>query len=155
MKYIPVVPCKAKFWLTIHKWYCPSVPYSYCIDVLGTIASVHLHRLNVLQTKIIRIIWGVRTRTHTEPIYTALHILKLTKLQTTLFHCLCINSGIICCHLCLRIYLFFVVILVKLCACMVCRFALYNFGNKCLFRDYQIRQSHKCLIFIMGIPILR
>ena len=38
---------------------------SYCIHVWGNTASVHLNRLYVLQKKIIRIIYGVRPRTHT------------------------------------------------------------------------------------------
>ena len=57
-------------------------PYiSYCIHVWGTAASVHLHRLYVLQKKIIPIICGVRPRTHTEPLYKALHILNVDQIR--------------------------------------------------------------------------
>ena len=54
---------------------------SYCIHVWGNTASVHLHRLYVLQEKIIRIIYGVRPRTHTEPLYKALHILNVDQVR--------------------------------------------------------------------------
>ena len=37
----------------------------YCIHVWGTVASVHIERLHVLQKKIVRIICGVHLRTHT------------------------------------------------------------------------------------------
>ena len=54
---------------------------SYCIHVWGTTASIHLHRLYVLQKKIIRIICGVRPRTHTEPLYKALYILNIDQVR--------------------------------------------------------------------------
>ena len=54
---------------------------SYCIHVWGNTASVHLHRLYVLQKKIIRIIHGVRPRTHTDPLYKALHILNFDQIR--------------------------------------------------------------------------
>ena len=54
---------------------------SYCIHVWGNTASVHLHRLYVLLQKIIRIIYGVRPRTHTEPLYKALHILNVDQVR--------------------------------------------------------------------------
>ena len=54
---------------------------SYCIHVWGNTASVHLHRLYVRQKKIIRIIYGVRPRTHTEPLYKALHNLNIDQVS--------------------------------------------------------------------------
>ena len=56
-------------------------PISYCIHVWGTTASIHLQRLYVLQKKNIRIICGVRPRTHTEPLYKALDILNIDQVR--------------------------------------------------------------------------
>ena len=50
---------------------------SYCLHVWGNTASVHLQRRYVLQKTIIRIIYRIRPRTHTEPLYKALHILNV------------------------------------------------------------------------------
>ena len=55
-------------------------PYiSYGIEVWGTAAALHLHRLHVLQIKIIRIICGVHPRTHTDPLFKLLGILNIDK----------------------------------------------------------------------------
>ena len=54
---------------------------SYGIQVWGTAASIHLHRLYVLQKKIVRIICGVHPRTHTEPLYKSLNILNIDQIK--------------------------------------------------------------------------
>ena len=55
-------------------------PYiSYGIQVWGTAAALHLHRLHVLQKKIIRIVCGVHPRTHTDPLFKLLGILNIDK----------------------------------------------------------------------------
>ena len=54
---------------------------SYCVHIWGTTASFHLHRLHVLQKKIIRIICGVHPRTHTEPLYRVLHVLNVDQIR--------------------------------------------------------------------------
>ena len=54
---------------------------SYCVHIWGTTASVHLHRLHVLQKKIVRIIFGVHPRTHTEPLYRVLHVLNVDQIR--------------------------------------------------------------------------
>ena len=54
---------------------------SYGIQVWGTAASIHLHRLYVLQKNIVRIICGVHPRTHTEPLYTSLNILNIDQIR--------------------------------------------------------------------------
>ena len=54
---------------------------SYGIQVWGTAASIHLHRLYVLQKKIVRIICGVHPRTHTEPLYKSLNILNIDQIR--------------------------------------------------------------------------
>ena len=53
---------------------------SYCVHSWGTMASINLQRLYVLQ-KIVRIICGVHPRTHTEPLYKALHILNVEQIR--------------------------------------------------------------------------
>ena len=52
---------------------------SYGIQVWGTAAALHLHRLHVLQKKIIRIVCGVHPRTHTDPLFKLLGILNIDK----------------------------------------------------------------------------
>ena len=54
---------------------------SYCVHIWGTTASIHLQRLYVLQKKIVRIICGVHPRTHTEPLYKALHVLNVEQIR--------------------------------------------------------------------------
>ena len=54
---------------------------SYCAHIWGTTASIHLQRLYVLQKKIVRIICGVHPRTHTEPLYKALHVLNVEQIR--------------------------------------------------------------------------
>ena len=54
---------------------------SYWVHIWGTTASIHLQRLYVLQKKIVRIICGVHTRTHTEPSYKALHVLDVEQIR--------------------------------------------------------------------------
>ena len=67
-------------------------PYiSYGIQVWGTAAALHLHRLHVLQKKIIRIICGVHTRTHTDPLFQLLGILNIDKTRDYSAGLLCIN----------------------------------------------------------------
>ena len=54
---------------------------SYCIQVWGTAASVHIERLHVLQKKIVRIICGVHPRTHTQPLFQLLHLLNINQIR--------------------------------------------------------------------------
>ena len=54
---------------------------SYGIQVWGTAASIHLHRLYVLQKKIVHIVCGVHPRTYTEPIYKSLNILNIDQIR--------------------------------------------------------------------------
>ena len=56
-------------------------PHIYCIHVWGTTTSVHLHRLYVLQKKIIRLVCGFPPRTHTEPLYKSLHIVHVDQVR--------------------------------------------------------------------------
>ena len=58
---------------------------SYGIQVWGTAASIHLHRLYVLQKKIVRIFCGVHPRTHTEPLYKSLNIDQIRNYSMVLF----------------------------------------------------------------------
>ena len=58
---------------------CPHI--SCGIQVWGTAASIHLHRLYVLQKKTVRIICGVHPRTHTEPLYESLIILNIDQIR--------------------------------------------------------------------------
>ena len=53
----------------------------YGIQVWGTAASIHLHRLYVLQKKIVRIICGVHPRTHTGPLFKSLNILNIDRIS--------------------------------------------------------------------------
>ena len=56
------------------------LPYiSYGIQVWGTAAALHLHRLHGFQKKIIRIVCGVHPRAHTDPLFKLLGILKFDK----------------------------------------------------------------------------
>ena len=52
---------------------------SYCIQVWGTAASVHIERLHVLQKKIVRMICGVHPRTHT--LFQLLHLLSINQIR--------------------------------------------------------------------------
>ena len=54
---------------------------SYGIQVWGTAASINLHRLYVLQKKIVRIICGVLPIAHREPLYTSLNILNIDQIR--------------------------------------------------------------------------
>ena len=54
---------------------------SYGIHVWGTAASVNLNRLHVFQIKIVRIIFGVHPRTHTEPFFKAMNILDIGQIR--------------------------------------------------------------------------
>ena len=58
---------------------------SYCIQVWGTAASVHIKRLHVLQMKIVRIICGVHPRTHTQPLVRLLHLLSINQIRDYYF----------------------------------------------------------------------
>ena len=54
---------------------------SYCIQVWGTAASVHIERRHVLQKKIVIIICGVHPRTHTQPLFPLLHLLSINQIR--------------------------------------------------------------------------
>ena len=54
---------------------------TYGIHVWGTAAAVHLHRLNLFQKKIVRIICGVSPRTHTDPLYKDLKIFNIDQIR--------------------------------------------------------------------------
>ena len=56
----------------------PSLTYS--IQVWGSTYQSHLSKLVILQKKIVRIIHGVPSRTHTEPLFSELNILKVSNL---------------------------------------------------------------------------
>ena len=68
---------------TLHNLYYALIfPHiSYGIQVWETAVSTHLHRLYVLQRKIVRIICGGHRRTHTEPLYKYLNILNIDQIQ--------------------------------------------------------------------------
>ena len=53
---------------------------TYCIQVWGSTYQTHLSKLVILQKKIVRIIHGVPPRTHTEPLFSELNILKVSNL---------------------------------------------------------------------------
>ena len=62
-------------------YYSLIYPYlTYCIQVWGSTYQSHLSKLIILQKKIVRIIQGVPPRTHTEPIFSELNILKVSNL---------------------------------------------------------------------------
>ena len=53
---------------------------SYCIHVWGAAAEIHLNKIHILQKKIIRIISGVRPRTHTKPFFDEFKVLTVHQL---------------------------------------------------------------------------
>ena len=53
---------------------------TYCIQVWGSTYQSHLSQLVILQKKIVRIILGVPPRTHTDPLFSELNILKVSNL---------------------------------------------------------------------------
>ena len=52
----------------------------YCIHVWGSAYETHLRKLKILQKKVIRIISGVPPRSHTDPLFSDLKILKFNNL---------------------------------------------------------------------------
>ena len=63
------------------------LPHISCgIQIWGTAASIHLHRLYVLQKKIVFIICGVHPRTHTEPLYKSLNISNIDQIRVYCFY---------------------------------------------------------------------
>ena len=50
---------------------------SYCVHVWGAASAVHLNKIHVLQKKIVRIISGVKPRTHSSPLFIKLNILNI------------------------------------------------------------------------------
>ena len=50
---------------------------SYCIHVWGKAANVYLDKIHRLQKKIIRIVSGVPSRTHTQPLFNALKVMSV------------------------------------------------------------------------------
>ena len=73
---------------------------SHGIQVWGTAASIYLHRIYVLQEKIVRIVCGVHPRTHTEPLYKSLNILNIDQIRDYSIALLCTNWQSTCCLLC-------------------------------------------------------
>ena len=62
-------------------YYSLIYPYlTYCIQVWGATYQRHLSKLMILQKKIVRIIHGVPPRTHTEPFFLVLNVLKVSNL---------------------------------------------------------------------------
>ena len=62
-------------------YYSLIYPYlTCCIQVWGSTYQSHLSKLVILQKKIVRIIHGVPPRTHTEPLFSELNILKVSSL---------------------------------------------------------------------------
>ena len=53
---------------------------SYCIHVWGKSATTHLEKIHRIQKKIIRIICGVRPRTHTQPLFEKLKVMTVYQL---------------------------------------------------------------------------
>ena len=52
----------------------------YCIHVWGSAYETHLTKLKILQKKVIRIISGVPPRSHTDPLFSDMKILKFNNL---------------------------------------------------------------------------
>ena len=50
---------------------------SYCIHVWGKAASIHIKKIHILQKKIVRIISGVRPRTHSLPLFEKLKLMTV------------------------------------------------------------------------------
>ena len=55
---------------------------SYCVHIWGAAANLHLNKIHVLQKKIIRIISGLRPRTHTKPFFDQLKIMTVHQLYS-------------------------------------------------------------------------
>ena len=53
---------------------------SYCIHVWGRAADIYLDKIHILQKKIVRIISGVPPRTHSQPLFDELNIMKIKQL---------------------------------------------------------------------------
>ena len=53
---------------------------SYCIHVWGNSAITHLEKIHRLQKKIIRIVCGVRPRTHSQPLFDKLKVMTVYQL---------------------------------------------------------------------------
>ena len=61
---------------------------TYCIHVWGSTHAIHLSKLTVLQKRAIRIIAGVTSRSHTEPLFQEYKLIKfddIFTLSTSLF----------------------------------------------------------------------
>ena len=57
------------------------LPYlNYCIHVWGKDYNTHLNHLRKMQNKAVRLIAGVKPRTNTDPLYSALNIMPLKSL---------------------------------------------------------------------------
>ena len=93
-------------------YYSLIYPYlTYCIQVWGATYQSRLSKLMILQKKIVRIIHGVPHRTHTEPLFLVLNVLKVSNLYKYNIALLCTNWIILCCltyFLCLYIIMKFI-----------------------------------------------
>ena len=94
-------------------YYSLIYPYlTYCIQVWGSTYQSHLSKLVILQKKIVRIIHGVPPRTHTEPLFSELDILKVSNWYKYSIALLCINWITLNCliyFLCLYITMKFII----------------------------------------------
>ena len=62
-------------------YYAFVYPYiNYCIHVWGSTYQTHLNKLYLLQKRVVRIIAGVKRRTHCKPFFDSLGILSLSNI---------------------------------------------------------------------------
>ena len=63
-------------------------PYlTYCNLIWGNACATHLERLKILQKKAVRIIAGVTPRTHSDPLFKQLKLLKINEINIFLTAC--------------------------------------------------------------------